>query len=421
LINLDPCQNQDQDEIMTCAPDTQDRIAERPDPAGPAGGLLATLPPGLKGVSVADTEVGDVRGQEGFYHYRQYSATELAASRSLEDVWQLMADGRLPVDSADARAFFAETAESRMLPEPVLAILPDVARLPGGSGLAGLRSGLSLVAAAEDMRPLWDLAPAPRRRDLLRLSAVTPTLVAALYRSRRGLEPIEPDPQLSHAANYLWMLTGQRPDAARARAVEQYLMLTVDHGFNASTFTARVVTSTGADAGAALVAAVSALSGPLHGGAPSRALETLEAIGRPERAEAWIRDAVGRGERIMGFGHAVYRTDDPRSVMLRGIAQGLGGELVDFAVQVERQVVATLRELKPRRLLYANVEFYAGVVMSLCGLDRDLFTPTFAVSRVIGWCANIAEQAADRHIIRPDARYVGPPPPAAVPPSPLAA
>jgi citrate synthase len=390
-------------------------------PTAPPADSLASLrlPPGLKGVSVADTAIGDVRGQEGFYHYRQYSATDLAASRSLEDVWQLLADGHLPVDRNEAAAFRDESGAARVVPESVMEILPNVAALPGGSGFAGLRTGLSLVAAAQDMQPMWDLAPEDRRRDLIRLAAVTPTLVAALYRLSRGYDPIEPNPDLPHAANYLWMLTGERPEPAQARAIEQYLILTMDHGFNASTFTARVVASTGADAGAALVAAVGALSGPLHGGAPSRALETLDAIGSPDRAEAWIRDAVGRGERIMGFGHPVYRTDDPRSVMLRSVAESLGGDLVDFAVQVESQIVATLAELKPGRQLYANVEYYAGVVMTLCGLPPELFTPTFAVSRVIGWCANIAEQTADRHIIRPAARYVGPPPPAPVP-APLA-
>jgi citrate synthase len=388
-------------------------------PSAPADQQLpSSLPPGLKGVSVADTEIGDVRGEQGFYHYRQYSATELAASRSLEDVWQLLSDGHLPADRAEVEAFAAETAAARELPSEVAEMVPAVAALPGGSGFAGLRTGLSLVAAAEGMRPLWDLAPTARRHDLIRLAAVTPTLVAALYRSSLGYEPIDPDPGLGHAANYLWMLTGERPDPAAARAIEQYLILTVDHGFNASTFTARVVASTGADVGAALVAAVGALSGPLHGGAPSRALETLDAIGSPDRADAWIRDAVARGERIMGFGHPVYRTDDPRSVMLRSVAQSLGGDLVEFAVQVETQIVATLAELKPGRRLYANVEYYAGVVMSLCGLPAELFTPTFAVSRVIGWCANIAEQAEDRHIIRPSARYVGPPPPEPVPAAP---
>jgi citrate synthase len=213
------------------------------------------------------------------------------------------------------------------------------------------------------------------------------------------------------------MVTGHRPEPEIARALEQYLILTVDHGFNSSTFTARVITSTGADAAGAVVGAMAALSGPLHGGAPSRALDTLDAIGTPERAESFIREAVERGERIMGFGHAVYRTDDPRSVMLRGVAQALGGGRVDLAVEVEQTVQAVLAELKPGHPLYANVEFYAGVVMDRCGLPRELFTPTFAVSRVIGWSANIAEQAAARQIIRPAARYVGPPPPEPVPPA----
>jgi citrate synthase len=212
------------------------------------------------------------------------------------------------------------------------------------------------------------------------------------------------------------MLDGEVPDPELARGVEQYQITTIDHGFNASTFTARVITSTGADLGAAVVGAIGALSGPLHGGAPSRALDMLDAIGTPDVAEPWVRRAVESGDRIMGFGHRVYKTDDPRSVLLKGVAQRLGGPMADFAVQVEQTVVDVLAELKPGRELYANVEFYAGVVMDRCGLPRDLFTPTFASSRVIGWCANILEQAADNRIIRPSARYVGPPPPQAVPP-----
>jgi citrate synthase len=197
--------------------------------------------------------------------------------------------------------------------------------------------------------------------------------------------------------------------------VEQYLISTIDHGFNAPTFTARVITSTGADLGAAVVGAIGALSGPLHGGAPSRALDMLDAIQKPENAEAWIRNAVESGDRIMGFGHRVYKTDDPRSVMLRGVAERLGGPNVEFAKKVERTVVEVLAELKPGRQLYTNVEFYAGVVMDRCGIPREMFTPTFASSRVIGWCAHILEQAADNRLIRPSARYVGPPPPQPVP------
>ena len=214
------------------------------------------------------------------------------------------------------------------------------------------------------------------------------------------------------------MLSGVEPDAERARALDQYLVVALDHGFNASTFAARVVASTGADVGSAIVAALGALSGPRHGGAPSRVLDMLDDIGTPDRAEPWITDAVARGERIMGFGHAVYRTADPRSKMLRAVAERLGGPLVDFAVEVEATVERVLADLKPNQRLYANVEFYAAVVMHLCGLPRELFTPTFGVSRIVGWGAQVLEQAQDTAIIRPNARYVGPPPPAPVPVAP---
>jgi citrate synthase len=374
------------------------------------------IPPGLKGVAVTETQIGDVRGLEGFYHYRQYSAVELAETRTLEDVWQLLLDGALPENAGQRRAFASEVGALRSLPATVAELLPGVAATITAAGpLDGLRSGLSLLGAAEGLRPLWDLQPAERREDLLRLAAATPTLVAALYRLKNGMRPVDPDPDLGHAANYLWMVTGRHPEPELARALEQYLILTVDHGFNSSTFTARVIASTGADAAAAMVGAVGALSGPLHGGAPSRALDTIDAIGRPERAEPFIRAAVSRGDRIMGFGHAVYRTEDPRSLMLRGVAERLGGDLVDLATDIEKTVVSVLADMKPDARLYANVEFYAGVVMDRCGLPREMFTPTFAVSRAIGWSANIAEQADERQIIRPAARYVGPPPPQPVP------
>jgi citrate synthase len=374
------------------------------------------VPPGLRGVPVTETTIGDVRGLEGFYHYRQYSAIDLAGKRSLEDVWQLLLDGSLPADAASRRAFAAEVRAARVLPEAVVDLLPAIAAASQDSGpLGGLRTALSALGATRGMRPTWDLQPGECRQDLLALAAATPVLAAALHRLGAGLAAIPPDPDLDHAANYLWMVTGRRPDPAQARALEQYLILTVDHGFNSSTFTARVIASTGADAAAAVVGAVGALSGPLHGGAPSRALDTLDAIGTPDRAEPYLREAVARGERIMGFGHAVYRTDDPRSVMLRGVAEGLGGDLVQLATRVEQTVLAVLADLKPGHPLYANVEFYAGVVMDACGLPRQMFTPTFAVSRVIGWSVHIAEQAAERQLIRPAARYVGPPPPVPVP------
>jgi citrate synthase len=229
------------------------------------------------------------------------------------------------------------------------------------------------------------------------------------------LEPIEPNQELPYAANYLFMLSGEVPPPEHARAVEQYLISTIDHGFNASTFTARVIASTQADLGAAIVGAIGALSGPLHGGAPSRALDMLDAIGTLDRAEPWLRDAVLRGDRLMGFGHRVYKTDDPRSMLLREVAEQLGGPRVELAEQIEQLAIDVLAELKPGRRLYTNVEFYAGVVMDTIGIPREMFTPTFASSRVIGWCSHVLEQAADNRLIRPSAEYVGPPPPQPVP------
>ncbi|WP_327220966.1 citrate synthase [Streptomyces cyaneofuscatus] len=377
--------------------------------------VVPAVPRGLAGVVVTDTALGDVRGREGFYHYRQYSAIELAQTRGFEDVWYLMFHGELP-DRVAAADFAARTASLRALPADVTEALPAIARAGAVSGpLAGLRTALSLLGASGGYRPVYDLDADRRRADALAACAAVPTILTALQRLGEGLEPVEPREDLPYAANYLYMLTGTEPEPDRVRAVEQYLISTVDHGFNASTFTARVVASTGADLAACLVAAVGALSGPLHGGAPSRALDTLDAIGTPDRIDGWIREQVLSGRRIMGFGHPVYRTEDPRSRMLKSIAQGFGGPLVDFAVEVEQQVEAILAELKPGRELHTNVEFYAGVVMELCGLPRAMFTPTFCAARVIGWSANILEQAEDAKIIRPAARYIGTPPPQPVP------
>jgi citrate synthase len=370
---------------------------------------LFEVPPGLRNVVVTETQLGDVRGDEGFYHYRQYSAIDLARTKTVEDVWFLMLEGRLP--SADERAkLLTDVAPLRVLPDEVREILPAVAAAGvKEKPLAGLRTALSVLAAARDLPPLWDADRARRKADAMLVCAVTPTVLAALHRLRQGEQPLEPRDDLSAAANWLYLVTGSEPSAQQVAAIESYLIATIDHGFNASTFTARVIASTGADVVSAIAGALGAFSGPLHGGAPDRALASLDEIGTPDRADAWVRAKVASGDRIMGFGHAVYRTEDPRSLMLREIAQGFGGELVDFAVTVERTVVDVLAELKPGRNLYANVEFYAGVVMELCGLPRSMFTPTFATSRVIGWTANILEQAEEGKVIRPAARYVGPP------------
>lgn len=372
-----------------------------------------TAPPGLKGLVVADTAVGDVRGDEGFYHYRQYAAPDLAEARTFDDVWHLLVDGALP-DARQRARFSEEVAALRPLPRTVVDALDPIAT-QATTPIAALRTAVSLLAAVDGFGASHDATTAELRTQGLRLAAAMPTLVAALHRIRHGHTPVDPRADLGHAANYLHMVQGTEPDPAVARAIEQYLILGIDHGFNASTFVARSVLSTGADLGAAVVAAIGALSGPLHGGSPSRALDTLDAIGTPARTAGWVRDAVASGARIMGFGHPVYRRADPRSVMLRRIAADLGGDMVDFAIAVEGEIQRTLAELKPDRELHTNIEWYAAVVMDRAGLPRDLFTPTFAVSRVVGWCAHALEQHDDARIIRPSSRYVGPPPPQPVP------
>ena len=395
----------------TLAPSSTARAA---DPLrAPRAPLIA--PPGLEGVVVADTQIGDVRGDQGFYHYRQYDAIELAAKRTLEDVWHLLYEGRLP-DSGEGAAFSATIRSLRALPaslHPALQAITAIGQQV--TPLDALRTACSMLAAAEGFRSWLDTDRTTLRNQGLRICAALPTLVAALHRLRQGCDPLEPRPELPYAANYLYMLTGEVPSPERARAVEQYLMLTIDHGLNASTFSARVITSTGADLGSAIAGALGALSGPLHGGAPSLALKMLAEIGTRENAEPWLRERVLAGQRLMGFGHRVYKTDDPRSTLLRGVAERLDGERVEFAKFIEKRAVEILEELKPGRALYPNVEFYAGIVMNMIGMPDTLFTPTFACSRVVGWTAHILEQAADNRLIRPSARYTGPPPPQPVP------
>ena len=333
----------------------------------------------------------------------------------------LMIDGTLPATAAERAAFAEEVRPLRAIPSAIMEVLPAIAAA-GGAPLDGLRTALSLAAAARGLQPLIDIDARQRRADALFLTAVSPTLLAALHRLRHGLEPVAPRDDLAAGANWLWMLQGTAPSAEHARAVEQYLISTVDHGFNASTFTGRVVASTGADMGAAVVAAIGAMSGPLHGGAPSRALDLLDEIGTEDRIDDVVGPKIIAGEKIMGFGHAVYQGEDPRSLMLRGVARRLAADgdaearrLVALAIATEEGVVRLLAAHKPDRQLRTNVEFFAGVVMQLCGIPADMFTPTFASSRVIGWCANVLEQAADNKIIRPSARYLGPPPPQPVP------
>ena len=361
-------------------------------------------PPGLKGLAVADTELGDVRGQEGFFHYRQYDAAELARHATLEDVWTLQLRGARPPEAP-----IVEAGDHRALPR-VVAELVDAAAERVADPMVTLRVGLLAVGDHEGRGSMLDRSSDEIHADALRLAAVVPTILARHHRVRQGEAPVDPDPALGHAADYLRMATDRVPDAAAARAVEQYLVATVDHGFNASTFTGRVVASTGADMAGALVAAVGALTGPLHGGAPSRCIQMIDEIGTADRAADWVRAQLAAGGKIMGFGHAVYRAEDPRGVVLREAAERLGGDLVERAAGIEAEILVVLAEWKPDQRIVTNVEFWASVVLELAGLPRAMFTPTFSVSRSIGWSAHVIEQHRVGKIVRPSARYVGPPP-----------
>lgn len=367
-------------------------------------------PAGLKNVVVADTEIGDVLGELGFYHYRGRNAVSLAEHCSFEQVAHLVLHGSLPEKGSDElRDFAARLGQYRSMAPATEALVRSLAR-PSANPLQVLRTVVSALGMSEGMRPMYDLPEQDRYEDVLRMVAVAPTVLAAAYRIAQGLEPVAADPLLPHAADYLRMVSGTMPSQKDARAVEQYLVTTIDHGFNASTFTARVVASTGSDVASCIGAAIGSFLGPLHGGAPDRALQALDEVGDRANTLEWVRRQIAEGRRIMGFGHAVYRTHDPRAVFLRRLAAAYDHPLVERAAALETAIEVALAELKPGRKLYANVEFYAGVVMALAGLKPELFTPTFCVARIMGWGANVLEQARDPKIIRPSARYVGPEP-----------
>jgi citrate synthase len=367
---------------------------------------LILVPAGLKGVAAAETTIGSVRGSEGFYHYRQYDASSLARTQSVEAVWYLLLNGQLPANAAEEAEFASFIGTQRHLDLDPL-VVGAVARATTAPHL-GLISLLPLIGG--EVPPSIDQTPAERRALATRIAAAVPTILAATYRFRKGLVPIASDPTLGHAADWIVMATGMHVEQQKASMVEAYLTSTIDHGFNASTFASRVVTSTGADFVSAMCAGVGALAGPLHGGAPALALSMIEDIGDPQNTASWVSNRLERGEKIMGFGHAVYRADDPRSTMLREVAIAHGGDLVERAVEIESRVLAFLKRWKPESKIVTNVEFYAGIVLYLAGLPADLFTSTFTVSRAIGWSAHICEQADNNKIIRPSAVYVGPEP-----------
>ena len=279
----------------------------------------------------------------------------------------------------------------------------------GGEPMASLRSVVSVLAASRGLRPWHNRDLSELAAEAVRLAAATPQLVEMVLHRR---PPLARDESAGYAERYLWGVLGSRPEPPLVRALDAYLILTADHGMNASTFAARVAASTGADAGAALVAAIATLSGPLHGGAPGPVLDMLDAVHSREEARRWISAELGAGRRLMGFGHRVYRVDDPRAVALRKVANAIGGPRVELAGAVEQEALSALAVLKPSRPLLTNVEFWTALVLERCGIPRPGFSLTFTTSRMAGWTAHLTEQASHNRLIRPTADYTGPMPPA---------
>ncbi len=407
---------------MRTAPSTSARTApggEAPRPPAAEGPVEAS---GLEGVIAATTRLSRVDGARGELIVGGFPIEELAPRATVEEVFFLLWNDRLPT-AAELDALRAGLAAGRELPGEVVELLGALARR-GAEPMDAVRAGVAALSSASDAdvpgEALGELGVDDRladaRRQAVRLAGALPSITAAFGRLRSGREPVAPRSDLAPAASFLYQLTGSVPSAERVRALDTYLATVADHGLNASTFTARVVVSTRSDLVSAVTAAVGALKGPLHGGAPGPVLETLLEVGTPERAEAVLRAKLDRGERLMGFGHRVYRVRDPRADVLAGAAErfftGAGaderaGRLWALAGAVEEKALALLAERKPGRRLETNVELYTALLLHGLGLPRELFTPVFAMGRVGGWSAHCLEQLAVDRLIRPKGRYAG--------------
>ncbi|HEY5349014.1 MAG TPA: citrate/2-methylcitrate synthase [Candidatus Lustribacter sp.] len=362
---------------------------------------------GLEGVIVGETVLSNVEGQVGRLTYRGYDIHDLAVNATFEEVVHLLLYGDLPAQS-ELRDLNAELAPLRTLPPALIAMLKAIPT--DAWPMDVLRTGISALAHFEPHRA--DGAHESNPGAALNLIAKTPSIVAAFDRIRRGLEPIAPDPHLRTAANFLWMRTGEKPIKEAEAALDMYLVLLADHSYNASTFSARVTASTNADIYGAITAAVATLAGDLHGGAPSKVMTMLEEIGTPEKAEAYVRNLLGRHEKIMGMGHREYKIRDPRAEHLEGSAKALteksGSPWYKVARALEDASDAVLQEMKPGKKIYANVEFYTAPTLSSLGIPKDEFTCLFACGRMAGWTAHVLEQMAGNRLIRPQANYTGP-------------
>ena len=363
---------------------------------------------GLEGVVAAETRISDIDGRKGELYYAGYSIADLAEHATFEETVYLLHHLELPTQDELKATSEALHAERELDPESARLLESLAGRL---EPLAALRTMVSAGVATDP--DTGDTSDAANLRTAYRLIARTPTVIAAYQRLRSGGAPVEPRGDAGLAASFLHALTGREPDPATARDFERVMVLYADHTFNASTFAGRVAAATLADMHAAVTAAIAALQGPLHGGAIEAVRAMLDDIGTPERARGWVRERLARKQKVMGFGHRVYKTWDPRAVILRGMARRLGERLGDLRwFEISEAVQEAVREEKG---LYPNVDFYTASVYSVLGIPPDLYTPLFAAARMAGWTAHIREQYADNRLIRPDHEYTGPAPRAYVP------
>ena len=362
--------------------------------------LAVAFVPGLEGVIAARTRLSSVDGAAGRLVIAGFPVEELANRASFEETLYLLWNDALP-NGEQLAALRRDLAARRALPKVTADVLAAAAAkrvLP----MDALRMASGALAPEDGEHP----------DDALRLVAALPTIVAAYWHLSQGRKPVEPDPELAHTANYLYMLYGEVPSSEQCRALETYLNTVVDHGMNASTFVARVIISTRSDIVSAVVGAIGALKGPLHGGAPGPALDVVFEIGEAEWAAPVLRGKLESGERLMGFGHRVYKVRDPRADVLGAAAERLYATdadraLYELAREVEETALSLLEEYKPGRNLQTNVEFYTALLLHGLGLPTELFTPTFAVGRAGGWTAHCFEQQALDRLIRPQSEYIG--------------
>jgi len=369
---------------------------------------MASSGKGLEGVVAAETAVSDIDGQKGLLYYVGYNIHELADNATFEEIVYLLHHLELPTHS-QIDAIREDLSGGREPDELVMRLLPHLSE--NAPPMSMLRTAVSLSSVQDP--DAGDMSPEANYRKAVRLMAVFPTLVAYYERTRTEKELVPPDPSLSHAANFLWMLTGDKPDDDTERIFDLCLVLHADHTMNASTFAARVCAATLSDIHSAMTAAIAALKGPLHGGANEAVMAMLKEIGEPSKARDYIVKKLGNKEKVMGFGHRVYKTEDPRATHLRRTSEQLAEKSGDpNFYEISREIEKTVMDEKG---IYPNVDFYAASVYGYLGIPVDLFTSIFACSRVAGWTAHVREQYADNRLIRPDHAYVGPQPRSWVP------